>query len=378
MADNLPTVWPADPHTFAKHAILEYYLKAWFPILTHQSTKVRQGSKEVLFIDGFAGPGEYTNSPHGSPVIALNSVLDHDLLFPIPVHLLFIEQDQKRFDHLVQVLERLSPKIQTSKNSIRISKKCGDCNSILNNLLDAYETRGVRLGPSLAFLDQFGYAAVSMELIKRFVNHPQCEVFSYLDYKDMNRWITDQTKNDSFNRTFGGEEWKKAINLPSNERRTYLLNLYKQSLRTIANIKYVYHFSMFDQFDTLLYWLIFSTNNLKGLEIMKTAMWKVDNTGEFKFSDKDASEQLLLLNKTYDDDWLSDKLCESLAGKELTIFQIREYVLIDTPCYKFKEALKILEKKDKIKVTNTPPKRKRGTYSNDEIRVRFPERNLFY
>ena len=50
MADNLPTVWHAEPHTIAKHAILERYLEAWFPILSQQSQRVRQQADQILFI----------------------------------------------------------------------------------------------------------------------------------------------------------------------------------------------------------------------------------------------------------------------------------------------------------------------------------------
>src|SRR5437016_1710637 len=72
MADTLPTTWPADPHTLAKHAILQRYLQAWFPILTRQASSLAHQYKsaprrEILFIDGFAGPGEYTNGKEGSP-----------------------------------------------------------------------------------------------------------------------------------------------------------------------------------------------------------------------------------------------------------------------------------------------------------------------
>jgi three-Cys-motif partner protein len=64
MIDSLPTVWPAEPHTLVKHKILRRYVQAWFPILTQQAQNLRRqygnlDSREILFIDGFAGPGEY-------------------------------------------------------------------------------------------------------------------------------------------------------------------------------------------------------------------------------------------------------------------------------------------------------------------------------
>jgi three-Cys-motif partner protein len=116
MADTLPTTWPADPHTLAKHAILRRYLQAWFPILTRQASAVarqsRAGSnREILFIDGFAGPGEYSNDKEGSPIIAIKAALDHATTFPMPVRMMFIEERRDRFENLQQVLAPLLARV---------------------------------------------------------------------------------------------------------------------------------------------------------------------------------------------------------------------------------------------------------------------------
>jgi three-Cys-motif partner protein len=58
-SDSLPTVWPASCHTLAKHRILASYLKAWMPILSRHFGGRPQQAREVLFVDGFAGPGKY-------------------------------------------------------------------------------------------------------------------------------------------------------------------------------------------------------------------------------------------------------------------------------------------------------------------------------
>jgi three-Cys-motif partner protein len=276
MSDILPTTWHADPHTLAKHAILQRYLHAWFPILArHTSAVARQHknplSREILFIDGFAGPGEYTNGKEGSPVIALKAAMDHSISFPIPVRMLFIEERKDRFQHLQTVLAPHLARARQSKNIRAVEPRPGDCDSVLNALLDDYQRNGISFGPALAFLDQFGYGAVSMDLISRILKFRQCEVFSYLDYKDMNRWITDPTKAAAFTRAYGSDEWRGAITMPERARRKFLLDQYKAALKdpNRGNAAYVTSFSMFDRNSQPLYWLIFCTNNLRGLEEMK-------------------------------------------------------------------------------------------------------------
>jgi three-Cys-motif partner protein len=61
-------------------------------------------TSRILFIDGFAGPGEYTGEEPGSPIIALNALRNHTAKHVISaeVGFIFIERDQDRADHLEQ------------------------------------------------------------------------------------------------------------------------------------------------------------------------------------------------------------------------------------------------------------------------------------
>ena len=61
------TVWPHDEQTRGKHLVLRSYLDGWFPVLG-------SWNKRLLFIDGFAGPGEYDQGEPGSPVIGLDCI----------------------------------------------------------------------------------------------------------------------------------------------------------------------------------------------------------------------------------------------------------------------------------------------------------------
>ena len=67
LADIKDAVWPIEPHTKAKHQILEEYLKAWYPILSSWQGR-------VLYLDGFAGPGTYSGGEDGSPRLHILSI----------------------------------------------------------------------------------------------------------------------------------------------------------------------------------------------------------------------------------------------------------------------------------------------------------------
>src|SRR5258708_32856251 len=100
MSSKKMTVWEAQPHTIAKIEMLGRYLRVWFQILG-------RSGRDLWYIDGFAGPGEYTNHPDGSPVAALKAA--DAALAAIgdtagDIRCVFIEENKKRFDHLQQRL----------------------------------------------------------------------------------------------------------------------------------------------------------------------------------------------------------------------------------------------------------------------------------
>lgn len=101
MAAPRDTVWTLEPHTAAKHDLLRHYLKAWYPILARHSGR-------VIFLDGFAGPGIYEGGQSGSPIIAINTLLEHSY-FPnlneCEFVFLFIENNSERLDRLETELQ---------------------------------------------------------------------------------------------------------------------------------------------------------------------------------------------------------------------------------------------------------------------------------
>src|SRR5689334_1895801 len=96
------TIWDLEPHTAAKHEILRRYLQAWAPILS-------QGQfPHLVIIDGFAGPGRYSNGEKGSPIIAIKAVTEQPRPIKARVDYHFIELDKARAAHLEQEVAAMS------------------------------------------------------------------------------------------------------------------------------------------------------------------------------------------------------------------------------------------------------------------------------
>jgi three-Cys-motif partner protein len=159
------TVWPLKPHTRAKHAILTRYLQAWIVILS-------QGEfPEILYIDGFAGPGEYKGGEAGSPIIALDTALEHNRRLKAKLHFLFVEKDDRRADHLrKQVASRTLPA------TFNVIVEGGVTFEAAFERRYPEFVRSGRLIPAFAFIDRFGWTGAPFDLVKQ--TQPSCEVYS--------------------------------------------------------------------------------------------------------------------------------------------------------------------------------------------------------
>jgi three-Cys-motif partner protein len=285
----------------------------------------------------------------------------------------FIEKREDRFNNLSNLLAReYGGEIRNVVLDLPIH---GSADMEIRKILGRIREKP-GFNPVLIFLDQFGYSAVPMELICDTLSMPSSEILSFMNWRDLNRYITDETKWAGISRAFEGDEWKEVLPLEGLARSRRFLELYDQAIRQKARADFCCTFSMHDQGGQLLYWLIFCSNSDRGLEEMKKAMWSVDVTGRFQFSDKHMNQLSLL--PSFTQQWLADALVKSLDGREMTIGEIRHYVLNETPCYQYNGALKLLEDEGRLSISRAPDGRRRGSFKkfedSRELIVRFQKR----
>jgi three-Cys-motif partner protein len=348
MADPKETVYAADPHTKAKHQILEGYLKRWFTILGKQANKIGS-SRRLLYVDGFAGAGEYENSVPGSPLVAIRAAIGSaDPAIPIRIHL--IEKRPDRAQHLTRLLACTNSGLSAAKVQIDPPIQ-GDCETEIGKLIDAEEAAKHKLGPAFFFLDQFGYSSFSMSLLRRILAYPTCEVFSYLNWNLLHPFMSDPTKAAGITKAFGGDEWRDVVGRSGADKEDAFREIYIAALKSRGGAEFIYPFAMRDATNRVIYWLFFSTNKLRGLEEMKRAMWDVDRSGSFEFSDKFASSMGQLFQYSPAD--LARDVHATFAGRDLTVEEIQRFVLTSTPAVKFKTSLEMLQRDGKLRPKST-------------------------
>ena len=358
------TLWPLDDHTRGKHMVLKAYMNAWLPIIL--STFER-----AMFVDAFAGPGEYKNGDPGSPVIALNALAQHSSrrMMMGQIDYVFIEKNRKRFDHLKKVINRLRV-----KGSIPSICKIDTYNDTFANVLPRLiASISLHRIPTFVMIDPFGVSGVGMENIRALMHHPSIEVYVSFMYEPMNRF-KDQTDFESpLDDLFGCPDWRQGINITdSKARKEFFYRVYREQLK-LSGARHVLHFELYEG-NQLKYPLFFATKSDQGCDKMKQAMWKVAPTGGYSFR-SDTLGQLSFESKAVDFNELDCALIDQFGmDRTIAIESIEEFMCSDRVLFHsshLKGRLAAMEQASTIIVEKSPRKR-RGAFPPGTI-LRFVE-----
>jgi three-Cys-motif partner protein len=360
MTKPLDTIWPIEPHTAKKHEILRRYFQAWLPILARHNPR-------LLYIDAFAGPGEYSGGEDGSPLVILKAARDHVIPFKSELVCLFIESDDARCKHLVQVLDCVKP---TLPANIKCRALLGKFNDQLTEIFANMEEQKRLQAPTLALVDPFGFSQTPFTAIARLMKYAKTEVLVNFMYEEINRFLSVPSFAAHFDALFCTSDWREAAKISDPlDRLIAIHDLYLNQLKTVA--KYVRAFLMVNKSNSADYFLFFATKSIKGLEAMKRSMWKVDPSGEFQFSDfTDAKQQVPLFKAEPDYPLLRELITFHFRRTAINIELLTEWVVTDTSFLSThikKPILTPMEKEGVVRVVNPRPGRNPYTYPDGTV-----------
>lgn len=344
---NPKALWEAKPHTLAKIEIMRRYLYLWFSILG-----ANPANKRLAYIDGFAGPGRYTNSEQSSPLAALQSAKaaierPGANLTNVEFSFLFIEKRKKFADNLRAVVSATS-----WPSHIKWHVEEGTFEEKVGAILQQLRVKGQMLAPTFAFIDPFGATGLPFDVVAQILRYQKCEVLLNLDSDGIGRIITAQQfeKNQSnLDALFGDGSWRTLDpSAPMARLSAEVLALYKRRLRTLPQVRYVFAFTMNSREGQLNYHLVFASQHPLGLEKMKEAMKAVDKSGSYTFSD-DTMGQEMLFDFNAPSDW-ARKMQLALGGSPRPYSDFHDYALNETPFVNPKAMFKHLRDVGKLEV----------------------------
>jgi three-Cys-motif partner protein len=362
------TIWALEAHTVAKHEILRRYLQAWAPILS-------QGNfPHIAFVDGFAGPGRYSNGEEGSPIIAVKAVIEQARPIKARVDFHFIELDERRSSHLSGEIAALKLPRNIS-TTVHGGRSFQDAFPVI---WDSYSSASERRPrpPTFVFVDPFGFK-IPFSYVAKIMRAQSCEVLVTFMFEEINRFLGQEQQPNNFDDLFGCSDWREGIKIKiPRERVKFLHDLYQRQLSQAAGAKFVRSFAMRNERDTTDYFLFFATDNERGLRKMKEAMWRVDESGTYTFSDATDPNQSVLFASEPDRQFLTNLIVDKFSGLQTTPNAIEHFVVHDTAFREthYKKVLQALEEAGLIVPLNPTANRRRGTYADMNMTLSFKPR----
>jgi len=366
MSKRLATLWPADPHTIAKIEILKNYLKAWFRILG-----MTRQAETILYVDGFAGPGYYTNHSEGSPLAALNiaqqAISDLGSKFIAGrLHCAFIESDPSRF----KVLESVVALFERNP-SLGVTKLCCEFADGIEQIAKDIPGPFLAKAPLFVFADPFGGTGIPFLTFARCMQGSAAELLINLDADGIARIFSAESNNNrdaQLTELFGSGCWKRELTAIGEFKRlsVQILDLYKKRLLQLPGVRFVWSFAMRGSKDAINYHLVFATKHALGMEKMKEAMQAIDETGSYSFSDAHAEQHVLF--RADDAEIYAAELLRQFDGRTITMDEVHAFALNETPFRSAKKMLAVLEKQKRLKVDtfgNEP--RRAGSFPVDKV-----------
>ena len=193
--DRPPTI---EEHSLAKLQVLRRYLRAYFDTLNQD---VRRDQFRLDLVDGFAGGGLYLHDGQeepGSPLVMLEESQSADhrinegrskpLRFDVKHH--FVERAPAHREYLRQVLEERGHSQEPERVALYPPQQFGD---VLDEIISDIARRQPRSGRSIFLLDQCGYTAADINMVRRIGERlPNAEVILTVAIDAMLNFATSQ------------------------------------------------------------------------------------------------------------------------------------------------------------------------------------------
>ena len=282
---HLPDV---EPHTKAKHKLVEEYIQNWIVTLCGNS---RSMSKKVTIVDVFCGGGMYRDPENrewwaGSPIRIIRAVekglerVKREKSKPnydLQANYIFIDSNKEHLESL-----KIHMRGVGLEEYVNNSNNCKFIHGEFNNYLDRIlaEVRESK-GSSFFLLDPFGYTDVSMKNIRDIIEVGKSEIMYTFMIESIRRFLTERDKD--LKRAFqyvleadGYYEFKDSYQ-DTPDQQEYLKNETLNLFREKTKANFIYGFSLLHNQSMVKYYLIHLASSVVAQRVMKLAMWSNNN-----------------------------------------------------------------------------------------------------
>ncbi len=307
-SDPNPAYWEQyGPFQHVKHELIRCYLNGWFP-------KLGTWAGRVLYVDTHAGRGRYESGDPGSPLVALQTLLNHcyreKLLKASEFNFLFIERDPANLAALGTELDRLRP----LPARVNVSTSEGDAFERLSSILADLRRDRARIAPAFLFVDPYGFK-IPAQLLGDLMKAGRVELFINVMWRELDMLVQQRPERgtppaETLDEIFGSDRWRtEVIGSDVDERLGRAIPLIA---RGIGARWWTSAVRMVTGGQATRYLLLHLTNSDDGRDLMKECAWSVSPTGEFMVRRSDNPDQQFLIKPEADfgplRDWIIGRL----------------------------------------------------------------------
>jgi three-Cys-motif partner protein len=352
-----------------KATIVSKYFWAWAKVII--PTAKQHGGK-IVYLDLFAGPGRYKDGAKSTPLMVLEkAITDPDMCQMLVA--IFNDKDEAHVKDLANAITSL-PGIEELKHKPEVYNE-----EVGTRMVN--ELEGIKLAPTLFFVDPWGYKGLSLQLVNAVVKDWACECIFFFNYNRISMGINNPYVEEHMDALFGKERADelraKTRSMSPPDRELAIVEELSAALNPTGK-RFVLPFRFKNERGTRTsHHLIFVSKHFRGYEIMKQIMAKESSSRDqgvpsFEYSLSDMRFPLLFeLSRPLDD--LEGMLLEKYAGKTLTMHELyaqhnvgRRYIASN-----YKDVLKQMEASGKVTCDPPAARRRRDTMA-DHVKVSFP------
>lgn len=379
LGDSDDDKWGYAGHTKAKHEILKYYLDPW-------TRKLGSSARKLRVFDCFAGRGRYVDRGNtspiklenisadaevpGSPLIILDLLVERSSKLP-DVECVFIEDNDENHHELQNVLKN----VEKLPSNIEYTTKNESFQNTIFQLIT--ETGGWNI-PTFFFIDPFGFKDLDYSTITKIGASQGFEILITLMAKELIRWQDVDAHQESFRILYGTDNWKDELESFEPEHwDDKEVEYYCSRLEENGPNETVAYLVTRKESREMIYYLVFGTNHIDGLKIMRDSMQHC-GTGRFAYApkrkgfDRDQTS-LFSATKRSRDERIKTLLLNIFEGREISFDKLIAVCTRGEQKYSefrekhYRSALKELEEEGIVEVERETSKTTRGLSGQDKI-----------
>jgi three-Cys-motif partner protein len=282
MAKPSPTEWPSEPRTLLKHQIYRRYIHCWMG-------KILQVFPSATIVDGFAGPGRYSDGPSGSSLVIARAFLENTGVDRFhPLRLVSNEGRADRRDALANRISEL-PAHPSFQPTVLPASDFADA----QQTIDSIAHPGGNPLPTLWILDPFNVKALPFDLVATCLARPRDEVLITWFADEIFRFCEVPAMQGALDRHYGNDSWRSALSVAGeHQRKESLMSSYRASLESLPKVR-TGALSISSKNASARYSMILATHSDKGLECWNPVKWGLDPAAGQTISEKQGIQDAL-------------------------------------------------------------------------------------